>query len=146
MTPKEYIDLALRTENKTYRFAATGDVTPRIEHGVMGTVTEAAELMSTVKKSKIYGKELDRVNLVEEVGDVMWYLAILADELGVSFEDIWEKNIQKLRQRYPEGYTKDQALNRDLSKEHTVFEKDPVLKETGAKSNAEPPEKNATLF
>ncbi len=122
MTPSEYIQKARRTESETYLFPATGEVTPRIEHGIMGIVTEAGELMDAIKKSKIYGKPLDRVNLVEEAGDVMWYLAILADELGVSFEEIWEKNIQKLQKRYPEKYTHDHALNRDLATERKTLE------------------------
>lgn len=121
MTPAEYIQNALRTEGG-YRFEATGEVTPRIEHGVIGAVTEVGELMDAVKKAKIYGRPLDRVNLVEEIGDVMWYLAILADDLGVSFEDIWEKNINKLRQRYPEKYTDEQSQRRDVSAERAVLE------------------------
>lgn len=121
MTPTEYIQSALRTE-APYAFGSTNDVSPRIEHGVMGVVTEAGELMTAVKKAKIYGKALDRVNLVEEAGDVMWYLAILADELGVSFEEIWEKNIAKLRQRFPDRYTEEQCLNRDTSAERKILE------------------------
>ncbi len=123
MTPTEYIQKALRTE-APYRFEPTGDVTVRIEHAVMGTVTEAGELMDAVKKAKINGRALDRVNLVEEVGDVMWYLALLADELGVSFEDIWEKNINKLRQRYPEKYSDEQSHLRDIATERKILEDD----------------------
>lgn len=121
MTPSEYIQNALRTESP-YQFEATGDVTPRLEHGVMGAVTEVGELMAAIKKSKIYSRRLDRVNLVEEIGDVMWYFAILADELGVSFEEIWEKNINKLRQRYPEKYSDERSETRDLGAERNILE------------------------
>ncbi len=121
MTPNEYIKNALRTESP-YQFSATGDVTPRLEHGVMGAVTETGELMAAIKKSKIYNRPLDRVNLVEEIGDVMWYFAILADELGVSFEEIWEKNINKLRLRYPEKYTNERCEERDLEAERKILE------------------------
>lgn len=122
MTPSEYIKNAIRTECEQYLFQGTGPVTPRIEHGVMGLVTESAELMTLVKKSKIYGKDLDRVAFVEEAGDVMWYLAVLADELGVSFEDMWDKNIGKLRQRYPEKYSAELALHRDYAAERKALE------------------------
>jgi NTP pyrophosphatase (non-canonical NTP hydrolase) len=122
MTPSEYINNALRTETPEYAFTATGAVTPRLEHSVMGVVTEAGELMDAIKKTKIYGKQLDHVNLIEEAGDLMWYLAILADELQVSFEEIWEKNIKKLRQRYPEKYTDEAAVHRNLTAERTVLE------------------------
>ena len=122
MTPAEYIKNAIRTETQQYLFGTTGDITAPIEHGVMGLVTESAELMSLVKKSKIYGKALDRVAMAEEAGDVMWYLALLANELGISFEDLWEMNIKKLKQRYPEKFTAEQALNRDHEAERKVLE------------------------
>jgi NTP pyrophosphatase (non-canonical NTP hydrolase) len=70
MTAKDYIKKALRTERKDYDFVATRNITPRIEHAIMGLVTEAGELMDAIKKAKIYGKDLDLVNLVEELGDV----------------------------------------------------------------------------
>jgi NTP pyrophosphatase (non-canonical NTP hydrolase) len=122
MTPSEYIKKALRTTNDSYSFIATGDVTPAIEHAVMGIVSEAGELMDAVKKTKIYGKELDKVNLMEEAGDIMWYLAVLADELDITFEEIWEKNINKLQKRYPEKFSIDKALDRDLEGERKILE------------------------
>lgn len=78
--------------------------------------------MDAVKKAKIYGRELDTVNLIEEAGDLMWYLAILADDLGVSFEEIWERNINKLHVRFPEKYTDHHAENRDLKNERAALE------------------------
>ncbi len=122
MTPSEYIQSAMRTEKKEYGFEALGKVTPRIEHAVMGLVTEAGECMDALKKSKMYGKELDTVNLIEEAGDIMWYLALLSDELGVSFEQLWEKNIAKLRVRFPEKYTEELVSTRNLGAERAVLE------------------------
>ncbi|MEK9152289.1 MAG: nucleoside triphosphate pyrophosphohydrolase family protein [Patescibacteria group bacterium] len=122
MTPKEYIANAMRTDKDDYGYGPTGGVTPRVEHAVMGVCTEAAELLDAVKKAKIYGKTLDRVNLVEEAGDCMWYLALLCTELGVSFEQVWEKNIAKLQARYPEKFTREQALVRDLAGERAILE------------------------
>lgn len=122
MKPNEYIQKAIRTERKEYDFTETNGVAPRIEHGVIGLVTEAGELMTAVKKAKIYAKALDRINVIEEVGDIMWYLALLADELGVSFEEIWDKNIRKLRVRYPEKYDKKLVSNRKLDHERKELE------------------------
>lgn len=123
MKPSDYIQNAKRTEPKKYLFKKTKDVTPRIEHAVFGIVTEAGELMDSLKKAKIYGQKLDKVNLVEEAGDVMWYLAILSDALNVSFEDIWDKNIRKLKARFPEKYDHDHAKHRDLKHERNELEK-----------------------
>ena len=61
------------------------------------------------------------MNLFEEVGDIFWYLAIMADEIGFSFEDVMEKNLEKLKARYGDKFTKDKAINRDLSKELDVL-------------------------
>ncbi len=123
MTSQEYIKNALRTEPKTYRFNGVGDLTPRLEHAIYGIVTESGELMSSLKRVKIYGAKLDKVNLIEEAGDCLWYFAILCDELGITFEDIWDKNIVKLRARFPKKYKKQEALNRNLKKERKILEK-----------------------
>ncbi len=123
MKSKDYIKKALQTERKDYDFSATGNVTPRIEHAVMGLVTEAGELMDQIKKSKIYGRELDTINLIEELGDIMWYSALLCDELETDFEDVWERNVKKLAARYPEKYSHEKALNRDLKTERDILEK-----------------------
>ena len=59
----------------------------------------------------------------EEVGDLMWYVAILCDELKLSFEEIWEMNIKKLKIRYPNlAFQTSSALDRDLEAEKKVFE------------------------
>lgn len=123
MKPSEYIKNAVRTERKEYDFTETNGLSPRVEHAVMGMVTEAGELMSVVKKAKIYGKKPDAVDIIEEAGDVMWYLAVLADELGVSFEEIWDKNIRKLRVRFPEKYDEKLVSNRKLEQERSEIEK-----------------------
>lgn len=123
MKPKDYIKNAIRTEIEKYTFSSSGGVTPRIEHAIFGLVTEAGELMDEMKKAKIYGKEIDVINLVEEAGDIMWYLALLSDELNVPFEEIWDKNIKKLRARYPEKYIQGNALARNLKRERKVLEK-----------------------
>jgi len=122
MNQQEYIKKALRSESKDYKFQSTGDITPRIEHAVYGLVTEAGELLDAIKKAKIYGQKLDKVNVVEELGDIMWYMALFVDALGTDFQKIWQKNIQKLKLRYPEKYTDENAKLRDLEAERKVLE------------------------
>lgn len=118
MKPSDFIKNALRTES-----TLSDNSEVRIEHAVMGLVTEAGELTDALKRHKFYRQKLDKVNLVEEVGDIMWYLAILCDELGVSFEKVWEKTIRKLKARYPEKYTHKNAKIRNLQKERKELEK-----------------------
>ena len=91
-------------------------------HAAMGITTESGELMDAFKRKLFYGKELDVVNLKEEVGDMMWYVAILLRELDLDFHEILQLNIDKLRARYPDKFTEFDALNRDLDKERNILE------------------------
>jgi len=61
---------------------------------------EAGEMAEVVKKAWRDGKDLDREWLIDELGDVLWYAAVLADVLGVSLSEVMKRNIQKLRKRY----------------------------------------------
>ena len=129
MSPKEYMKLALGTDLKTREYNSlvkeriSHKTTARLIHASLGMTTESAEIADALKKHLMYGKPLDQTNLIEEVGDVLWYAAVLLDELGVSFEDAMEANIRKLKRRYPEGFTADRALNRDLKSEREALEK-----------------------
>ena len=121
MNSRDYISKALRTE-PPYHFSTINGLTPRIEHAVYGLVTEAGELMDEVKRTKLYGKELDKTNLLEEAGDIMWYLAVLCDDLQVDFETIWQKNIDKLKVRFPDKFTNKEALERNTIAERKILE------------------------
>lgn len=91
-------------------------------HAAMGIGTEAGELLDAFKRKIFYGKELDVVNVKEEIGDIMWYIAILLRELDLDFEDILQLNIDKLRARFPQKFTETHALNRDLDAERKILE------------------------
>jgi len=130
-----YIELALRTDPspEQYKIIAERNEQPnmmRLEHALMGIVTEAGELMDQLKKHIVYGKELDLVNLAEECGDVFWYLALcvstLAELMGrdpVELESSIKKtNIAKLKARYPEKFTETDAVVRDLGIERDILD------------------------
>lgn len=169
MTIQEYQKLASRT------CAQLGGDLDR-QHMILGVISEIGELADAYKKHMAYGKELDRVNVLEEVIDACWYVANwatfinkeLTDPKEVSYiptpdpeiadyifylsttldftapqymlnqlytfclaEDISEEefyqalenNINKLKVRYPDKFTQENALNRDLTKERTELEK-----------------------
>ena len=74
---QQYIEDCLRTESP-YTFTTTNPlVSPRLLHGVIGLVTETSELLDAIKKSLFYGKPLDKTNLIEELGDLLWYKYIV---------------------------------------------------------------------
>ena len=91
-------------------------------HGTIGICTEAGEILDAIKKSMFYGKPIDKVNIKEEIGDVMWYIAILCREFNLEMEDVLQTNINKLKARYPDKFTSENALNRDLDKERKILE------------------------
>lgn len=99
-------------------------VNPRIFHSIVGIATEAVELLQAIDlKSDI----VDKVNLREEFGDLLWYIAIGVSETGGDFEGVMNTVIAKLRARYPDKFSSDNAINRDLVKERKVLEGESIL-------------------
>lgn len=132
MKTNEYQTLALRTENtptfiNPERYSTADDpeleahLMSRLMHGMMGMVTEIGEAMDVLKKHFIYGKPIDLTNLMEEAGDKLWYIALILDAGGIKLDLAMERNISKLRQRFPSGFTEARALNRDLVAEATAL-------------------------
>lgn len=93
-----------------------------ILHGVLGASGEVGELADQLKRHLFYGRELDLVNLKEEVGDVLWYLQEICRGGGFTMQDAAEANIRKLAVRYAEKFAAEQALNRDLDAERKALE------------------------
>lgn len=91
-------------------------------HALLGLSSEVGELCDAYKKHIFYGTELDRTNVVEEIGDVAWYLALLADSIGYTLEECMARNIAKLRARYPHRFTQADAVSRDLTAERAALE------------------------
>lgn len=126
MNSSDYIKNAIKTESVGFeaienRLSQKGMF--RLLHAGMGLSTEAGEFLDSLKKHIFYGKPLDKINLAEELGDLFWYCAIVADELGVEFEPIMERNIEKLKARYGDRFNEEKAENRDLKRERDILEK-----------------------
>lgn len=93
----------------------------RLLHAALGCFTESGELIDSIKRQYETGL-LDKVNFGEEVGDIEWYQAIGFDETGVTEASCREKNIAKLKSRYPEKFSNEAAINRDTAAERAVLE------------------------
>lgn len=106
MTINEYQTLAMRTLNPAL------DKRDVLINGVMGLCGESGETIDIVKKHLAQGHALDREALIKELGDVAWYLAETAYALDVSLEEVLERNIAKLRVRYPDGFDAEKSANR----------------------------------
>ena len=122
----DFIGKALRTESTNFNSLidtnGTTYSTPRLVHACFGMQTETAEFTDAVKKSLFYGKPLDIINLKEELGDALWYIAIAMDELDTDFEAEMLRVIKKLRTRYPDKFSDILAENRDLVSERKILE------------------------
>ena len=81
-------------------------------HGAVGVATEAGELLDKAKKHAFYDQPIDRENLIEELGDLMFYAEMLREYTGCTWAQIVEYNRQKLQQRYPQGFTTKAAKER----------------------------------
>lgn len=107
MTINEYQRLAMATLNPEL------DKKDVLINGVMGLCGESGEAIDIVKKWLAQGHDLDRAKLAKELGDIAWYLAETAYALEIPLEDILQANIEKLKKRYPEGFSSERSLNRE---------------------------------
>ena len=93
-------------QRAAYRTANTSlDDGDRLVDAAAGLAEEAGEVLGLVRKHVFMKHDLDRERLVQELGDVMWCLAAVAGAAGLTLEEVAERNIAKLRARYPDGYS-----------------------------------------
>lgn len=95
---------------------STGDSFKDLMHFVLGLNGESGEIAEKVKKTirdndGHLSKE-DKKELAKEIGDVLWYLAVFADELGMSLDDIAVANVEKLQSRKQRGVLGGSGDNR----------------------------------
>ena len=107
MTINEYQKLAMTTLNPNL------DKKDVLINGVMGLCGESGEVIDIVKKHLAQGHELDKEKIIKELGDVAWYMAEIATVLDVDLEDVLVQNIEKLKKRYPEGFSVENSVNRE---------------------------------
>lgn len=81
-------------------------------NGVMGLAGESGECVDMVKKYLFQGHDLDKEHLAKELGDVAWYLAITARAIGYDLSTVLQMNVEKLKKRYPDGFTPENSIHR----------------------------------
>ena len=65
---------------------------------------ETGQVVDLVKNYTFRGKNLDRQELIHEMGDVLWYLSQVAEWANIPFDEVAQSNIKELNKRYPHGY------------------------------------------
>ena len=106
MDVNEYQKLALKTLNPNL---SKKDI---LINGVMGLCGESGAAIDIVKKHLAQGHDLNKEHLIEELGDIAWYLAETAYALDISLEEVLKINIEKLKNRYPNGFDTQKSIDR----------------------------------
>ena len=106
MQLNEYQELAARTlgRDRTHE--------QQLANAALGLAGEAGETADVIKKHLFHATPLDQDALVKELGDCLWYIGAFATVLGLTLDEIAQKNIDKLRKRYPEGFDPERSRNR----------------------------------
>lgn len=126
-----FVDDCVRTEapiTDELRARLMAQRTIRLLHSGIGLATEGGEFLDNLKKHIYYGKPFDVVNAQEELGDALWYIGLACAEFDIELVVLLDLVINKLRKRYPEKFTKEAALVRDLVAERAVLEGEKVVK------------------
>lgn len=106
MTGKEYQVKAMRTASSLSRENL-------LLNGVMGLNGEAGECIDLMKKAMFQGHELDKEKLLDELGDILWYVAITCEGLGTTMDKTMTYNVEKLMKRYPDGFSVERSVHRE---------------------------------
>ena len=107
MTINEYQTAALRTA-QTDKLTAS----ELLLNAALGLCGESGEVADLVKKHRFQGHDLDFEHIAKELGDISWYLAVGAYSIGYDLETILQMNVDKLKARYPNGFSTDRSLHR----------------------------------
>lgn len=92
--------------------SSIGDEKLQLAVLALGLTGESGELADMIKKHLGHGHPLDKNKVIKEIGDVLWYAARIADALDVSLSTVVLSNVEKLRIRYPNGFSTEASLNR----------------------------------
>lgn len=115
-------DTLLTPEQTDLRTSNLLPVDPRVFHGIVGVATESTELVEALMTAVSGINNIDTVNVQEECIDACWYIAILHDATQLSWDEGLERNIAKLKKRYPDKFNAVDAVVRDLAAERAILE------------------------
>lgn len=111
MEPKEITE-AEYAKFVAARFTKRNETEEGLVHAAIGIAGEGGEVLDAVKKMWVYGQQLNRTNVVEELGDLEFYMEALRNLIGATRDEVLYTNIAKLEKRYPTGYTDELAAAR----------------------------------
>lgn len=107
------MDTKVFEEDVQRTFNTVGTGYDGITNGVLGLTGEAGEVADILKKFLYQGHNLDTDNIIDELGDVLYYLVIITKFMGSTLDEVMTKNMIKRLKRYPNGFDKKRSVNRD---------------------------------
>ena len=106
MVARDYQKAAMRTCSIPY-----DDKQGMLYHAIFGLASEAGEAAGILQKM-YQGHEFDREHMAKELGDCLWMIAEACTAIDMTMEEVMQLNIDKLRARYPEGFSAERSLHR----------------------------------
>ncbi len=106
MNQQEYTNEVLRT------YAGSNTAIDKLTLAALGLAGESGEVADSIKKVLYQGHHLNIRHIVEELGDVLWYLTLACNAAECTLEDVMNVNVAKLRERYPDGFDSQRSINR----------------------------------
>ncbi|WP_239733708.1 MULTISPECIES: nucleoside triphosphate pyrophosphohydrolase family protein [unclassified Mammaliicoccus] len=106
MELNKYQEIALRTHN------VEQNVSEALTNYALGLTGEAGEVADNIKKHIFHGHDLNKDEIVKELGDVLWYVSSLASMCNVTLDEVAGHNLNKLGNRYPNGFNPLNSINR----------------------------------
>lgn len=101
-------------------FKRRGTLQADLDHAIIGCAGEVGELADAIKNYTIYEKELDIENVMEELGDLLFYMQAIMNKLNIQISGVLQHNASKLGKRYEKlTYSNEEAIARADKNEPT---------------------------
>lgn len=109
---KTFSEYAIEVERTRVRKDSTHTPEQHLVGHALGVAGEAGEVADLIKKWTLHGHPRDHAKLMKELGDVLWYVVAIGADCGISLGEIAQTNVDKLRARYPNGFTQADSIER----------------------------------
>lgn len=103
----KYQELASRTINQWL------SIDEKQDHAMLGMASEVGEVLGIYQKS-YQGHEIKRDDVIDELGDLMWFIAEFCTASNIKLSCVLERNIEKLLKRYPDGFSEERSIHREV--------------------------------
>lgn len=117
MEALEYQILAMRTNDggctqRLLKACSSPCKMGDIINASLGLSGEVGELNDMIKKAVFHEHPIDTIKVRKEIGDILWYVALMCEGFGFDMDEVMEMNVVKLIARYPDGFDTDRSLHR----------------------------------